>query len=194
METGKRMGKELAEMTLAELWDLFPVFLVEPDAKWADAYRRMEASLRKLLADFPVARISHVGSTAIQGIRAKDIVDILVEFAGAADMREAARVLEGNGFLVMSAGENRISLNRGYTKDGFAEEVFHVHLRRAGDDDEVHFRDYLNAHPRIAKEYESLKLALKERHERDRDAYTAGKTEFVRKWTAAARKEHGAKH
>lgn len=188
------MGKELSEMTLEELWDLFPVVLVEHDAKWEDEYREMEAALRKLLRDFPVERISHVGSTAVKGIRAKDIVDILVEFAGAADMREAARVLEGNGFLLMSTGEKRISLNRGYTKDGYAEEVFHVHLRRAGDNDELYFRDYLNEHPRIAEEYESLKLALRERHGRDRDAYTAGKTEFVRKWTAAARKECGAKY
>jgi len=49
----------------------------------------------------------------------------------------------------MSDESRRITLNKGYTKDGFADKVYHVHLRYTGDNDELYFRDYLNEHPRI---------------------------------------------
>ena len=62
------MGKELSEMTLEELWELFPIFLVQHDDRWAESYREIEAILSVLLADYPVERISHIGSTAIRGI------------------------------------------------------------------------------------------------------------------------------
>lgn len=79
----------------------------------------------------------------------------------------------------------KISFNRGYTKDGFADKVFHVHLRYAGDNDELYFRDYLNEHTQIAKEYERVKLWKMFEH--NRDAYTDAKTEFVKKWTSDAK-------
>lgn len=184
------MGKELAEMTLEELWELFPVSLVAPDDRWPARYGGMASFLQTALRGHPVVRISHVGSTAIRDIQAKNIIDILVELSPDAPLEAAARALERNGFIRMSTAADRISLNKGYTKHGFAAEVFHVHLRRLGDNDELYFRDYLNDHPPLAKEYESLKLRLRERHEHDRDAYTAAKTPFVRKWTAEARKQY----
>ena len=62
-----------------ELWTLFPIFLVEHTDKWAEDFKAIDSLLRALLADFPLHRISHIGSTAIEGIWAKDIVDVLVE-------------------------------------------------------------------------------------------------------------------
>lgn len=87
----------------------------------------------------------------------------------------------------MSSNENRISLNKGYTEDGFAEKVFHLHLRLKDDINEIYFRDYLNAHQDIAKEYEKLKLKLWKKYEHNRDAYTNAKTEFVKKYTELAK-------
>ena len=60
----------------------------------------------------------------------------------------------------MLTEEKRISFNSGYTKAGFADKVFHIHLRYIGDNEELYFRDYLREHPQIAKEYETLKLNL----------------------------------
>ena len=139
-------------------------------------------------------RISHIGNTAIQGIWAKNIVDVMVEIPEKADLEGIARILERNGFIRMSAETNRISLNRGYTKEGFADKVYHIHLRCAGDNDELYFRDYLNEHPRIAEEYESLKLELWKQYEHDRDAYTDSKTEFIRRWTTQARRLYGDRY
>lgn len=103
-------------------------------------------------------------------------------------MKDMAQILEQNGFIIMSSGAKRISLNKGYTKNGFADRVYHIHLRYAGDNDELYFRDYMNEHPDVAREYEVLKLRLWKQSEHDRDAYTAAKTDFISGWTAAARR------
>lgn len=182
------MAKELSEMSLEELWELFPIFLVEHNDKWNRNYKEIEIFLKKVLSYCPVERISHIGSTAIEGIWAKDIVDVLVEVSKDSDIEKTAKVIEENGFIRMSAEEGRVSFNCGYTKDGFADKVFHVHLRYASDNDELYFRDYLNAHIEAAKEYESLKMQLWRQFEHNRDAYTDAKTEFIKKWTAEARK------
>lgn len=189
-----KMRKELSEMSLEELWELFPIYLVEHDDRWDRYYDEIEAFLKMILSEFPIGRISHIGSTAISGIWAKDIVDVLIEAAEDSDLEHIAGVMEKNGLIRMSAQTGRISFNRGYTKDGFADRVFHVHLRRAGDHDELYFRDYLNEHPQIAGEYETLKLKLWKQFEHNRDAYTDAKTEFVKKWTSEAKKAYAGRY
>lgn len=188
------MGKELSEMTLEELWELFPIVLVEHNDKWADDYKEIELLLHNLFAGWPIHRISHIGSTAIAGIWAKNIIDVMIELPEGSSLNDAARVLEQNGFIIMSADVSRISLNKGYTPDGFADKVYHVHLRHAGDNDELYFRDYMNEHPDVAKEYEALKLRLWKQFEHNRDAYTDAKTKFITNWTAKARREYGNRY
>ncbi|MCH5156872.1 MAG: GrpB family protein [Clostridiales bacterium] len=179
------MGKKLSEMTLEELWQLFPIILTEHNACWKDCYAEEAANLEILLPKGSI--ITHIGSTAVKGIWAKPIVDILVEVVKNINLTDVAVTLQNNGWIKMSESEQRISLNKGYAEKGFAEKVFHLHLRYIGDNDEIYFRDYLNAHPEIAKEYETLKLKLWKNFEHDRDAYTSAKGEFVAKYTALAK-------
>lgn len=185
------MTKELSEMTLEELWQLFPIFLVAPKEKeWEANYLEMEKELKKLLKERSITRISHIGSTAIKGIWAKDIVDVMVELDTSENMAETAALLQKSGFRIMSAEPARISLNKGYTPAGFADKVYHIHLRSAGDNSEIYFRDYLNDRPEIANEYEQLKLSLWKRFEHDRNGYTEAKSEFIAKWTREAKKAY----
>lgn len=188
------MSKELTAMSLEELWELFPISLVEHNEKWEASYRNMEARLHELLADFPDVRISHIGSTAIPEIQAKNIVDVLVEVPEDCNFEDAAQAIESGALTRMHSEEHRASFNLGYTKDGFAEEVFHVHLRYIGDNDELYFRDYLLDHPEVAKEYEALKLNLAKRFEHNRDAYTEAKSDFICKWTDVAKAEYARKY
>ncbi len=183
------MRKKLSEMTREELWELFPIALTEHKQSWAAQYREMEERLRALLSAHRIVRISHIGSTAIDGIWAKDIVDIHVELAASEDMEAAAGEIEKLGFIRMSSSDGRCSFNWGYTEEGFAEKVYHLHLRFEGDNDEVYFRDYLNEHPSVAKEYEALKLRLWKQYEHDRDGYTNAKSAFVQRYTREAKKE-----
>lgn len=188
------MRKELSELSLKELWELFPIFLVAHNDKWNVFYDEMESFLKIILSECSIERISHIGSTAISGIWAKDIVDILIEVSKDSDIQNTAKIIEKNGFICMSAESDRISFNRGYTKDGFADKVFHVHLRYVGDNDELYFRDYLNEYPHIAKEYETMKLQLWQLFEHNRDAYTNAKSEFIRKWTSEAKRIYAGRY
>lgn len=181
------MNKKLSEMTLEELWQLFPVILTEHKDCWEKYYERQAAELKKLLP--AGTKINHIGSTAVKDIWAKPIVDILVEVDEAVNLSEVSVILQNNGWIKMSETERRISFNKGYTENGFAEKVFHLHLRYVGDNDEIYFREYLIAHPEIAKEYEDLKLELWKKFEHDRDGYTAAKSEFIKKYTALAKQE-----
>lgn len=190
----RNLEKELSEMSLEELWDLFPIFLVAHSDKWQLHYREIKAQLKHELSKCPVERISHIGSTAVPGIWAKDIVDVLIEVSQDAEIAHTAAVLEACGLIRMSTEAGRISFNRGYTTAGFADKVFHIHLRYAGDHDELYFRDYLIAHPQIAKEYEALKLELWRQFAHNRDAYTSGKRDFVQKWTQKAKEIYAGRY
>lgn len=170
-------------MTNEELWQLFPIVLTEHNDCWDKYYYEEAEELKKILPDGAI--INHIGSTAINGIFAKPTVDILVEVSS--DLAGIAAILEQNGWTKMSENKTRMSFNKGYTENGFAEKVYHLHLRHIGDNDEIYFRDYLIAHPEIAKEYETLKLALWKKFEHDRDGYTLAKSEFVNKYTALAK-------
>ena len=186
------MGKKLSEMTLEELWQLFPIFLTEHQENWKDWYLEEESFLKKVLLQSE--RISHIGSTAVPSIWAKPIIDILVEVPQGCSLSDYKDLIISNGYICMSQSEERLSFNKGYTEDGFAERVFHLHLRYTGDNGELYFRDYLIEHPVEAKEYEDLKLKLWKQYEHDRDGYTEDKTEFVKEYTEKARMLYGDRY
>lgn len=172
--------KELSEMTLEELWQLFPIVITQHDARWKSWAADETRALTAILADFRPL-ISHIGSTAIPGIQAKPIVDLLVKVAPEADYGSLRRCMEGGGYICMNSDSARMSFNKGYTPQGYAEQVFHIHVHRRGDRDEILFRDYLIAHTEAAAQYEALKLSLAPRFRHNRDGYTDAKSEFVRR-------------
>ena len=184
----QKAGK-LSEMTLEELWQLFPIILSPYDPNWKQQY---EAEKELLIQHFGVraVRIRHIGSTAVEGSIAKPTVDILLEVAEGMARDEIRRTAVECGYTVMaenSAPEYRLDLCKGYTPQGFAEKVFHLHIRYPGDWDEPVFCEFLKRHPDKAKEYAELKTELQKRFEHDRDAYTAAKGEFIRACVNEAR-------
>ena len=186
------MGKKLSEMTLEELWQLFPIILTGHKNCWKEWYLEEETTLKKALP--PTKRISHIGSTAVPSIWAKPIIDILVEIPRECSLVDYKNLIVNNGYICMSESEKGLSFNKGYTDDGFSERVFHLHLRYAGNNDELYFRDYLIEFYNIAKEYEKLKISLWKEYEHNRDAYTNAKTEFVKKYTEKAKSIYGNRY
>lgn len=187
-------SKKLSEMTLEELWQLFPIFLEKPQEQWKQWYKEEWKVLSDLLPKEQIVRISHIGSTSIKGIWAKPIIDILVELTEQTDLTAIGDFLEKNRYLCMSREKRRVSFNKGYTENGFAEKVFHIHLRYIGDNDELYFRDYLNENPTVAKQYENLKLSLWKQYEYNRDGYTNAKTDFIKKITNLAKEKYKNKY
>ncbi|MCI8306556.1 MAG: GrpB family protein [Lachnospiraceae bacterium] len=188
------MARKLSEMSMEELWELFPIVLTEHRDCWKTWYEEERESLCSIFDMECVTRISHIGSTAVPTIWAKPIIDILVEAELKADMQEIKKRLCNRGYICMSESGDRISFNKGYTENGFAKKVFHLHLRLSGDNDELYFRDYLIAYPDIAKEYERLKLNIWKKYEHNRDGYTDAKADFVKEYTSMARKIYTGKY
>lgn len=189
-------SKELSEMSLEELWQLFPIILKEHSSDYKKWYEEEKENLNRVIGDY-IKRINHIGSTAVKGLLAKPTVDILVEVGEDAEIAELKSILIANGWILMHENdEDELNLvfNKGYTPQGFAERVFHLHLRYLKDWDELYFRDYLISHPDIAAEYGSLKKSLEKEYKNNRDGYTEAKSDFIKKYTAAARKELKGKY
>jgi len=177
-------------MTNEELWELFPIVLTEHKDYWKIYFAEERFLLKKLLGK-DVLKTHHIGSTSIPNLPAKPTVDILIEIRDETDSTEFIRKMESAGYIYSYQPKKPapyMMFMKGYTLQGFAERVFHVHIRYSGNWDEVYFRDYLLSHPKVAKEYADLKYKLKEQYEHDRDSYTAAKTEFITRITNLAKR------
>lgn len=167
----------LDDLSLEELWELFPITFVDYNGNFEKQFYNEKENLKLLLGDY-VKRISHIGSTAIKNIKTKPIVDILIEIDF--DNKDIVKeILINAGYILMNESSEKLSFNKGYTKNGYANNVFHIHIKKYGDCDELYFRDYLNDNCKAAKEYEKLKFELYNKFKPNRDLYTAGKKEFV---------------
>lgn len=190
------MTKTLKDMRLEELWELFPIILKPHNPAYKNWYADEENRLRGILKGLPICRISHIGSTAVPGLIAKPTVDILLELPQGYDLDALADLLQAAGWTLMARDDiqKTLDLNQGYTPQGFAEKVYRLHVKPSGDWDELYFRDYLRQVPEAARQYEALKLRLKDQFEHNRDAYTGAKSDFVRMVTQKARKEFDGRY
>ncbi len=166
---------------------LFPIIISSHKQEWSIWFQEEKSRIEKILKGLNIYRISHCGSTSIQNIKAKPIIDILIEVPKCDSLEAVKDVLVNNGYQETYRWKNSIVLFNGYTENGYADKVFHVHIRYQGDNDILYFRDYLNDYPDIAHLYEQLKLGLSEEFKFDRDSYTEAKSQFVAKYTAIAK-------
>lgn len=133
-----------------------------------------------------IKRIEHFGSTAVPGLPAKPIVDILVEVTDLTETRlSVAPILEAQGYDYFWRplwGDDVPSFYAWFIKRGTAgNRTHHVHMVEARFEhwDRLLFRDYLIERPEIAKEYGDPKRGLSEKYRGDRVAYTRAKTDFI---------------
>ena len=189
----KWAAKPLSEMTLEELWRLFPIVLSDHNPDWKDFYETEKELLTGRFGSHLI-RITHIGSTAVEGLIAKPTVDILLEAADGMSPDEIRQTAVDCGYAVMAetaVPEYRLDLCKGYTPQGFAEKVFHLHIRYPGDWDEPVFCEFLKQNPEKAQEYARLKTELQKRYQYNRDAYTEAKGKFIRACVEEARKKTG---
>lgn len=186
------MSKPLNEMSNKELWQLFPIILSEHNNSWKDDFASEKESIESTISPENIARISHIGSTAIPGLIAKPTIDILLEIEDNFDTKELITKLESIGYIYSPQPGKpapHMMFMKGYTPEGFRGQAYHVHVRYRGDWDELYFRDYLLAHPEMVKEYGELKLRLKKQYEHDRDGYTDAKTDFIQRIITQAKQK-----
>jgi GrpB-like predicted nucleotidyltransferase (UPF0157 family) len=176
------------------------VALVPYDPSWPESFRREKEHLLRCLPGDLVGRIEHFGSTAVPGLAAKPIVDLLVEVTDLQGARaRIVPVLEAQGydyFWRPTHGEGGPPFYAWFIKrhPDTRARTHHIHMVEghfAEHWDRLLFRDYLIDHPEVAQEYARLKMHLASAFPNDRVAYTRGKTEFVVRVTEQARRHYG---
>lgn len=176
------MKKQLSEMTADELGRLFPISLSDHDPAWKESFEAEKRMIEELTGLENIVRITHIGSTSVSGIKAKPIIDILLEVVDFFDKTAFIKRFVDAGYNYIPKPENHaphIMLVKGYTDSGFSGQVVHIHVRFSGDWEEIKFCEYLRRHPEIAKEYEKLKIELSKKHKYNREDYTNAKTDFI---------------
>ena len=156
-----------------------PVVLGPHDPTWVTQFDEEAAKIRSILGGH-CHSIYHIGSTAILNIYAKPIIDILIEVDDLFAIEQFNPAFEALGYLCM--GEYGIPGRRFFWK-GPIKRTHHIHLFEKGNSEIIRhlaFRDYLLAHPDVARAYSWIKRTLAEQFPTDREAYVQGKESFIR--------------
>jgi GrpB-like predicted nucleotidyltransferase (UPF0157 family) len=159
--------------------------VVEYSDAWPARYAKEAEALRAALGA-QVVRIHHVGSTAVPGLAAKPVIDILLEVRSVSDLDASSEVMRRLDYE--PRGEFGIPGRRYYPKGGDCR-THHVHAFAVGDpqvERMLAFRDYLRAHPACAEAYAVVKRAASDAHLEDPEGYVASKHDYVEKTVAQA--------
>ena len=154
------------------------VNVIAYDPDWKARFEDEAALLRRAIG--PAAlRVHHIGSTAVPGLWAKPIIDILVEVSDLSVLDAQLPNLRRLGYR--ARGENGIAQRRYFTKGG-DERTHHLHAYLPDSDSVLRHlcvRDFLLAHPRAAAEYADIKRACAALHRHDPAAYADAKDAHV---------------
>ena len=156
------------------------------DPRWPQLYEREAAAISAALGG-ALSAIHHIGSTAVPGLAAKPIIDIMPIVHSLSGADAARGALEALGYEYL--GEFGIP-GRRYLRRGGDKRTHQVHIFAEGDRENIArhlaFRDYLRAHPDVCAEYAALKRALAARYPYDIEGYCDGKAGFVKKYESLA--------
>jgi GrpB-like predicted nucleotidyltransferase (UPF0157 family) len=169
-----------------------PVEIVPYDPAWPMRFEKERALLQHELAPWLVGPIEHVGSTAVPGLDAKPVIDIMAGVESLDASRGAIPAAEGCSYLYFPYRED---VMHWFCKPSPAFRTHHLHLVPFDSDlwkERLAFRDYLRRQPDVARAYAALKHELAQRHRFDREAYTEAKGPFVTRITALARADSDA--
>lgn len=156
------------------------VEVVEHRSEWAGMYEREARTISRILSG-QILRLHHIGSTAIRGIYAKPIIDMMGEVRQISVVDGLNERMLEVGYRPM--GEYGIKGRRFFIKGSDEARIVHLHLFQQGSAEiEKHlaFRDYLRVNPDVALQYSHLKRQLAAKHTYDIQAYMDGKDGFIR--------------
>jgi GrpB-like predicted nucleotidyltransferase (UPF0157 family) len=166
--------------------------IVPYNPKWSNSFQKEATFLTK---SFPhiIKRIEHFGSTAIPGLSAKPIVDLLVEITSFKEVKtEIVPVLENLSYDYFWRPEfDKPPYYSWFIKrNKHGHRTHHIHMVKNNSSlwDRLYFRDYLKLKPNLAKQYETIKIESLKKYSHNREAYTKAKTDFITKTTIEAKK------
>jgi len=167
------------------------VILVDYDPRWPILFHEEDKLIRSILDDDLVTRIDHFGSTAIPGLSAKPIIDLLIVTPSLDEAKKrAVGPLEAHGYSYWrdNPAPHHMFFVKGLPPNG--PRTHHIHMVEAVSPDHkcegfvfaerLLFRDYLRTHPEELKRYAAIKKELARKYPTDREAYTDCKNDYVR--------------
>ncbi|MEI9998073.1 MAG: GrpB family protein [Verrucomicrobiota bacterium] len=171
------------------------ILIADYDPRWPGLFAEEDRLIRAILGRDLVAEVHHIGSTAVPGLAAKPIIDLLVVTPSLEEAkRHGVALLEVQGYSYWrdNPAPHRLFFVKGLPPRG--PRTHHVHMVEADSphgssevQDRLLFRDYLRIHPAEAQRYLALKHALAGKFPDDREAYTSGKDDYVAAVLAKAR-------
>lgn len=156
------------------------IHLEEYNPSWQAKFASEKKLIEQALASWISGDIEHVGSTAVSGLIAKPIIDIMVGVKNLEEAKACIPLLEKIGYVYAPYRTDRMHW---FCKPSPEHREYHLYLIEPAHPEwkaRIAFRDYLREHPETAKEYAALKENLARQYENDREAYTEGKAAFVK--------------
>lgn len=156
-----------------------PIRIVTYDPGWPSRFERERELLEAAIGAWLTGGVHHVGSTAVPGLDAKPVIDIL---AGVESLEAARPAFGPLASFEYAYAPYLADEMHWFCKPGPERRTHHLHLVPTGSSrfrDELAFRDALRNDAKLAAEYAALKHRLAARFSDDRDAYTEAKGDFI---------------
>jgi GrpB-like predicted nucleotidyltransferase (UPF0157 family) len=166
-----------------------PVIIEDYNSDWSSEFEREKEKLLKILGG-KVFSIEHIGSTSVNGLGAKPIIDIMVGVNNLEEVDEFIEPLKRIGYEFVSHKDfpERRFFRRGQWRAG----THHLHIYQFESEDwdnNILFRDFLRTHPDVLNQYHQLKKELADKYLYDRVAYTKAKAPFIQNLIKKAKQE-----
>lgn len=156
------------------------VKLEKYNPKWKDMFNEEKANLKEIFGDLAI-KIEHIGSTSVEGLSSKPIIDIAVSVNKLSDFKEVKEYFLKEPYSVKEDSVSDEQLVRRGPKDNITHLI---HIMEESSDryrNTILFRNYIRNHTEILQEYEQLKKDLAEKYADNRPMYTASKNDFIQK-------------
>ena len=168
---------------LRSIANMDEIVIVEYDRRWITLFQQEATLITKVLNANLITCIEHFGSTAVPNLAAKPIIDLLVGVRSLKQAKQTAVIpLESLGYAYWqdNPDSQRIFFVKGLPPN--SPRTHHIHMVEPDSLlwERLLFRDYLRQHPDEANRYARLKRQLARRFTRDREAYTEGKSEYIK--------------
>ena len=158
-----------------------PIVIAQYNPQWPILYEKEKAQILSTIRHWAIA-IEHVGSTAVPGLGAKPIIDVMVAVRHLADASACIIPLQGLGYEYAPEFEVLMPERRFFRKFSKGIRTHHLHVVEIKSEFWEHhllFRDFLRNHSWAAQQYCQLKKELAAQFRDDREAYTNAKTRFI---------------
>ncbi len=158
-----------------------PIVISTYQPNWPELFDQEAAVIQNLIGSY-ITIIEHIGSTAVPGLAAKPIIDMLIGINRLSDSPLFIPPLQKLGYIYVPEHEVDLPERRYLYKQERGEDTFHLHMVEPQSDffcRHLAFRDYLRTHPEAVGEYAALKIRLAGEFGSDRSGYTDAKTDFI---------------